>query len=263
MQATIGGRIVSWEEAGSGRTILFLHGFPFNRELWAQQLAAIPSGWRAVAADLRGFGQSAGSADPQYTMDMFADDAAALLTHLGARKAVVCGLSMGGYVALAMQRRHRAVLGGLVLADTRATADSEAERKNRLQLAQRVQAEGAGVLIESMLPRLFAPVTPYQRPQLVERVRAMMASTPASTMMRALAGMASRPNSEPVLRDIVAPTLILVGAEDAITDRGQAQLMARAIRGAHIETIPDAGHVSNIEQPELFNQALKRFLGSL
>src|SRR5690606_4113066 len=116
-------------------------------------------GWRGVAMDLRGFGDSAGSADPQYTMEMFADDAAALLTHLRVRRAVICGLSMGGYIAFAMQRRYPSMLGGLVLADTRATADGEAERRNRLQLAQRVQAEGAGVLVDAMLPKLFAPTT--------------------------------------------------------------------------------------------------------
>ncbi len=263
MKATINGRDVTWEEAGSGRTILFLHGFPFNRHLWDAQVAAVPDGWRAVAPDLRGFGESAGSADAQYTMDMFADDAAALLVHLRVRRAVICGLSMGGYVAFAMLRRHRAMFGGLVLADTRATADSDAEKKNRLQLAQRVQSEGTGVVIDAMLPRLFAPLTPYQRPQLVEQLRTIMTSTPPATMARALLGMAARPSSENDLRDINVPTLVLVGAEDAITDRGQAQLMARAIRGAQIESIPDVGHVSNLEAPDAFNQALHRFLGSL
>lgn len=263
MKATINGREVAWDETGSGRTILFLHGFPFNRQLWREQLRAVPDGWRGVAMDLRGFGDSAGSADPQYTMDMFADDAAALLTHLRVRRAVICGLSMGGYIAFAMQRRYPSMLGGLVLADTRATADSETERNNRLQLAQRVQAEGAGVLVEGMLPKLFAPATPYQKPQMVEWVRAMMAATSPGTLARALAGMAARPNSEPSLRDVTVPTLVIVGADDAITDRGQAQLMARAIRGSQIEVIPEAGHLSNLEAPDIFNRAVSRFLASL
>lgn len=263
MKATIGGREVSWREAGTGRTILFLHGFPFNGSSWDAQIAALPQGWRGVAPDLRGFGESAGSTDPQYTMDMFADDAGALLTHLGVRRAVICGLSMGGYIALAMHRRHRAAFGGLVLADTRATADTEEARKNRVQLAQRVQVEGNGVVVDSMLPRLFAPATLQQRPHLVERVRSMMATTSPETMARALLGMASRPSAEGGLRDIVVPTLVLVGADDAITDRGESQLMARAIRGAHIETIQDAGHVSNIEAPDAFNQALQRFLANI
>ena len=102
MKATINGREIAWEETGSGRTILFLHGFPFNRQLWYQQMQAVPEGWRGVAMDLRGFGESAGSDDPAYTMELHADDVAALLTHLRVRRAVICGLSMGGYVALAL-----------------------------------------------------------------------------------------------------------------------------------------------------------------
>lgn len=260
MKARIGGRDVSWREAGSGRTVLFLHGFPFNGSLWDAQLAALPEGWRGVAPDLRGFGASEGSADPQYTMDMFADDAAALLTHVGARRAVICGLSMGGYIALAMHRRHPSVFGGLVLADTRATADTEEARKNRVQLAKRVLVEGNGVVVDSMLPRLFAPATLQKRPQLVEQVRAMMATTSPDTMSRAMLGMAARPSSEDGLRDIAVPTLVLVGAEDAITDRGEAQLMARAIRGSRFEAFQDAGHLSNLEATDAFNQALQRFL---
>jgi 3-oxoadipate enol-lactonase len=263
MKATIGGREVCWEERGEGRTILFLHGFPLNRHIWDDQLAAVPEGWRGVAVDLRGFGESAGSADPVYSMDLFADDAAALLTHLRVRRAVICGQSMGGYIAFALLRRHPSVFGGLVLVDTRATADTEQERRNRLELAQRVQANGVDTVIDGMLPRLFAPTTPYQRPELVARVRAIMATTPAATMARVLAGMAARPSSENDLRNIGVPTLVVVGSEDAITDRGQAQLMARGIRGAQIESIPDAGHLANVEAPETFNLALQRFLKSI
>ncbi len=263
MKATINGRELAWDETGSGRTILFLHGFPFNRQLWYNQMRAVPEGWRGVAMDLRGFGESAGSDDAQYTMDMFADDAAALLTHLRVRRAVICGLSMGGYIALAMQRRYPSMLGGLVLADTRATADGEQERKNRHVLAERVQAEGSSVVVDSMMQKLFAQATPYTKPQVTEFVRGMMSVAPPATIARALLGMASRPNSEPDLRNISAPTLVIVGAEDQITDRGQAQLMARAIRGSHIEVIPEAGHVSNLEAPEIFNEAVRRFLSSL
>lgn len=262
MKATINGRELAWDETGSGRTILFLHGFPFNRQLWYNQMQAVPKGWRGVAMDLRGFGESAGSDDPQYTMDMFADDAAALLTHLRVRRAVICGLSMGGYIALAMQRRYPSMVGGLILADTRATADGEQEKQNRLQLAQRVQAEGNGVVVDSMMQKLFAPVTPYTKPKVAEFVRGMMSAARPESIARALLGMAVRPNSEPDLRNISVPTLVIVGAEDQITDRGQAQLMARAIRGSQIEVIPEAGHVSNLEAPEIFNEAVRRLLAS-
>lgn len=263
MKATIAGREVNWREAGEGRTILFLHGFPFDSRLWEPQLANLPPGWRGVAPDLRGFGESAGSPDPQYSMEMLADDAAALLGHLGVRRAVICGLSMGGYVALAMHRKHRALFGGLVLADTRATADSPDGRRNRLQLAERVQTEGTHVVLDSMLPRLFSPATERDRPHIIEHVRTMMQSVSPATMVRAMAGMAARPSAEDELRNIVVPTVVLVGADDAITDRGSTQLMARGIRGSFFETIPNAGHVTPLEAPHAFSDALRRFLTAL
>lgn len=262
MKATINGRELAWEETGSGRTILFLHGFPFTRQLWYNQLQAVPPGWRGVAMDLRGFGESAPSDDPQYTMDMHADDAAALLTHLRVRRAVICGLSMGGYVAFAMHRRYPSMVGGLILADTRATADTEQEKQNRLQLVQRVRAEGGSVVVDSMMQKLFAPATPYTKPKVAEFVRGMMSATHPESMARALLGMAARPDSEPGLRNINVPTLVIVGAEDQITPRGQAQLMARAIPGSQFEVIPEAGHVSNLEAPEIFNEGMRRLLAS-
>src|SRR5690606_38647461 len=148
-------------------------------------------------------------------------------------------------------------------ADTRATADGEQERKGRHQLAERVQAEGNGVVVDSMMQKLFAPTTPYTKPQVAEFVRGMMSVASPATIARSLLGMAARPNSEPDLRNISVPTLVIVGAEDQSTDRGQAQLMARAIRGSQIEVIPEAGHVSNLEAPDIFNEALRRLLTSL
>jgi pimeloyl-ACP methyl ester carboxylesterase len=263
MKATIGGREVSWREAGSGEALVLIHGFPFDSRMWEPQLGNAPEGWRLIAPDLRGFGGSAAGPEDVYPMELFADDVAALLGHLGIRRAVVAGLSMGGYVTFALLRRHAALVRGIVLADTRAAADSEEARAARVQLAQRVRREGRGPVVDSMMPKLLSDETRRQRPEVGVRVKAMMEATPAETMARALLGMAARPSAEPQLRDIAVPTFVIVGSEDAITDRGEAQLLVRAIRGAQLEVLEGAGHVSSMEHPEAFNAALHRFLAVL
>lgn len=263
MKAIIDGREMSWREAGAGEALVLMHGFPFDSRMWEPQLGHLPDGWRGIAPDLRGFGDSAGTAEEAYSMDMLADDVAALLSHLGIRHAVVCGLSMGGYVAFALHRRHPALVRALVLADTRAGADSADARKNRLETAERVRREGRGPIVDSMLPKLLSDETRAQRPEVGVRVKSMMEATTPETMIRASLGMAGRPSAEPQLRDINVPVLVVVGAEDVITDRGEAQLLTRAIRGAQIEVIQGAGHVSNMECPDVFNQALHRFLAGL
>lgn len=263
MKAQIDGREVSWREAGAGEPLILLHGFPFDSRMWEPQLGSVPEGWRAIAPDLRGFGASAGTADEMYSMEAFADDVAALLAHLGLKRAVFGGLSMGGYVAFALLRRHPSLVRALVLADTRAAADSDAARTGRMQLAERVRREGRGPVVDSMMPKLLSPETRNQRPEVAVRIKAIMESTSPDTMARALLGMAARPSAEPQLRDVDVPTLVIVGADDEITDSGEARLLVRAIRGAQLEIIESAGHVSNMEYPEAFDRALHRFLAGL
>jgi pimeloyl-ACP methyl ester carboxylesterase len=261
--ATLNGVDIEWREAGKGHTLLFVHGFPFNSAMWGPQLTNLPAGWRGIAPDLRGFGASGEGAESVYTMELFARDLNALLDHLGVAKAVICGQSMGGYITFEFWRLFRERVRALVLTDTRAGPDTADAKKAREHLAQKVDAEGITPVVEGMLPKLISSTTRHSKPGVVQQLKAMMQETPPRTMARALRGMAVRPDSEPLLRTIDVPALVLVGAEDAITTKGQAEFLARGIRGAGMETIDDAGHMPPLEQPQIFNRVLATFLSRL
>jgi 3-oxoadipate enol-lactonase len=253
---------LNWREAGEGAALVLLHGFPLNSAQWEPQLASVPDGWRAIAPDLRGFGASSGGGDGPYTMDRFAADVAALLDELKIERAVLCGVSMGGYVAFAFLRAFPKRVLGLVLSDTRAGADSEQAKAGRHALAEKVGKEGAAAVREAMLPKLVSENTRSIRPAVAEQVAAMVDIAPVDSLQRTLHGLAVRPDCEPLLRTITVPTLIVVGEDDTITPPGDAQLLARGIRGARLELIRDAGHLPNLEQPQLFDRALHGFLAA-
>jgi pimeloyl-ACP methyl ester carboxylesterase len=263
MGVTVNGVEIEWRERGDGDAILFIHGFPFNSAMWGHQLAALPEGWRGIAPDLRGFGASDIGGDPILTMELFATDLARLLDHLEIDRVVLCGLSMGGYVAFDFWRQFGDRVRGIVLSDTRASADSPDTRRARNHLADRVREEGPAPVIEALLPKLLSPSTTRKKKGVVSMVRAMMEETRPETMARALLGMAARADADPLLRTIDVPVLVVVGADDVITSRGQAEMLARGIRGARIELIDGAGHIPPLEQPEEFNTSLAQFLAGL
>lgn len=263
MGARLNGIEMDWRERGEGDAILFIHGFPFNSAMWEPQLTQLPAGWRGIAPDLRGFGATTDGPEDVYSMELFARDLAALLDHLDIQHAVICGLSMGGYVAFQFWRLFRERVRAMVLCDTRAGPDSPDAGKARHRLAERVRAEGTGVVVEAMLPKLIALSTRMTQPGVVQQVNAMMRETPAETVARALRGMAERPDADPILRTINVPALIVMGSEDAITGRGPVEMLARGIRGARIVTIDGAGHLPNLELPDAFNAALGAFLADL
>ncbi|MBX6364070.1 MAG: alpha/beta fold hydrolase, partial [Gemmatimonadetes bacterium] len=214
---------MEWRESGRGEAVLLVHGFPLSSALWEEQLRAVPDGWRFIAPDLPGFGASRLDAAGPLTMDGLAYRLVTLLEELGLRRAVVCGLSMGGYIALALWRRHPARVRALVLANTRASADTPSARATRLEDAARVRREGTAALIESMIPRLLPEATRRQKPDLVERLRAMMRAASPEAVAAALEGMAERPDSTPMLHTIEVPALVVAGADDAIIPLADAQ----------------------------------------
>ncbi|MGH7461164.1 MAG: alpha/beta fold hydrolase [Longimicrobiales bacterium] len=263
MQEVINDILMSWREAGAGQPVLFVHAFPFHGGMWSDQLAALPAGWRGIAPDLRGFGKSAGGPQGPYTMDLFADDLAALLDHLQLPHAVICGLSMGGYTALALYRKHPSRVRALILCDTRAGADSQDAKQNRRTLAVRVRADGVGVAVETMLPKLVSDHTRSAHPDVVVKAQQLMMENRAETVARALEGMALRPDSGPLLQRIEAPAMVVHGEDDAIIPPDEAQMLARGIRGSRIALIPQAGHLSNMEKPVEFNRIMSDFLQPL
>jgi 3-oxoadipate enol-lactonase len=256
--ARAGGLHVAYDDAGSGTPVLFLHGFPHNRGLWAPQTSALVGRARCIAPDLRGFGDT--DAVPPYSMDQYADDAAALLDALGVDRAVVAGLSMGGYVAFAFWRRHAARVRALVLADTRAGPDSDEARGRRRELIALAQSAGAAAVAETQIDGMVGKTTRAQRPEVRQAVHAMLSAAPVEGIVGALEAMLARPDSTPTLKTISVPTLVIVGDEDVLTPVKEARAMHEAVAGSRLEVLAGAGHLSNFERPAAFNHAMHDFL---
>ena len=252
---------IGYDDVGTGLPIAFIHGFPHNRALWAPQVSALVDRARCIAFDLRGFGES--SKHGPFSIDQFADDLALLLRSLGIERAVVAGLSMGGYVALAFWRRHRAMVRALVLADTRAGADSDEAREKRLALIEVAKIRGSGAVADSQITGMIGKSTRAKRPALIDDVHRMLGSAPVDGIVGALEAMMQRVDSTSTLATIDVPTLIVVGAEDVLTPPSEAEILHEAIRGSRLEVIDHAGHVSNLERPAAFNHVLSEFLAGL
>ena len=255
----VNGVEMAYDDVGSGPVVVLLHGYPFNRSLWRDQVTALQQNHRVLVPDLRGHGESAIVPGPS-TMELMAGDIAALLDKLDITQASIGGLSMGGYVALAFYRRFPSRVQSLILAATRAQADNDETKRNREVQATKARQEGMEGIADALLPKLITADTVTKRPEIVKHLRGMMASTNPEGAAAALEGMAIRQDQTSFLSQIVAPTLILVGSEDAITPPVDAELMHRAIAGSRLEIIKGAGHVVNLEKPEEFNAALGKFL---
>jgi 3-oxoadipate enol-lactonase len=254
-----------YREAGpadSADVLVLVHGFPLNSAMWRPQLEQPPPGWRVVAPDLPGFGGSPG-APGDLTMDAAADHLAAFLKSLAVGPVALGGLSMGGYVCLALLRRHPALLRALLLFDTRAEPDSEEVRRGRLQTAASVERSGTAELVDGMLPRLLSPYSRGNRPGAEAEVRDVMAAAAPASVAAALRGMAARTDSTPLLRSITVPTLVVVGVHDEITPPPEVEMLARSIPGSILHRIDDAGHLPNLENPVAFNSVLQSFLGTV
>ena len=253
---------LAYEDTGLGQPVVLLHGYPFNRSLWTEQVSALSNSYRVITPDLRGLGES-DSRPGAATMDRMAQDVAELLDHLEVSRAVVGGLSMGGYVALAFYKQFPSRVRALILADTRAQADTEEGKQTRFQQAEKALAEGMAGIADSMLPKLLTPETVSKRPEVVKRVRDMMLKTKPEGAAGALLGMAERDDQTPLLSQIACPALILVGREDPITPVADSDKMHREIAGSRLVVIDHAAHVSNLERTEQFNDELVRFLNLL
>lgn len=240
-------------------TLVLIHAFPLNARMWEPQLALADRGWRVVAPQLRGV--DGGDQDPATSsVDDYAGDVLDLLDRLHIHEAVVGGLSMGGYVTLAMFRHAPRYFLGMVLADTRPQADTPEGVEGRKRMLQLVKEKGVSAVADEMLPKLLGDTARRDRLALVERIRGLVLSNSAESIGGAITALMTRPDSTPLLSTIHCPVLILVGDEDSVTPRALSEGMQRAIAGAELVVVPEAGHLSSMEQPAAFNEALARFL---
>lgn len=241
--------------------VVLLHAFPLNATLWRPQVDTAPAGWRLVARDLPGFGTS--TAPPTVSMDAMARGTLRLLDALHIEKAVIGGLSMGGYLTLALYRMAPERFSGMILADTRATADTEAQQDGRRKMLATVREHGPQAVADEMLPKLLGATSQRDRPELSATVREMIEGNSTPAIAGALEAMLGRPDSTPILSSIAVPTLVLCGDEDVLTPPADSEALHQGIPGSRLVMLPGAGHLSNLEVPEAFSGALREFLDSL
>jgi pimeloyl-ACP methyl ester carboxylesterase len=255
---------LAYSDEGTGRPVVLLHGFPLSRAMWSAQISGIRSSCRVIAPDLRGHGDSPA---PQgaYTMDEMADDVVEALDELHIAEPIVLGgLSMGGYVAFSIMARYPNRVRGLILMDTRASADTLEAARDREASAQAVLAANSPLpVVEKMLPRLFGKATLEENPERVESLRAVMEQSSPRGVAGALRGMALRPDRRQMLAEISVPTLVLVGDQDVITPPDEVKALAGAIPNSRLVVIPDAGHMAPYENSVAANTAILEFVKSL
>lgn len=262
MQTQVNSITIAYNDQGTGFPIVFLHAFPLNRTMWAAQELALSSQFRVITIDLRGHGESDAPLW-HYTLDQSADDVRALLDQLAIQHALFAGLSMGGYILFAFYRKYSARVKGMILADTRAQADTDEGKAGRFQMAQTAYTQGPSAIADLMIPKLLSPTTIQTRPEIVRNVRGMIEGNQISGIAGDLMAMAERPDSVPLLEYIACPTQIIVGELDQATPPSDARLMADQIPGARLALIPSAAHLANLEQPEAFNKIVTSFVADL
>lgn len=260
MKIKLHGHNMAYEDIGQGIPIILIHGYPLGRKMWQPQLSRLNDTFRMIAPDLRGFGDSDPTPGP-YTMDLLADDCAALLDQLAIKQPIiVCGLSMGGYVSFAFWRKFPQRVRGLILAATRALPDSPETAENRLKAIALAQKEGPKAITLAMLPKMLSPKTKQKQPELVTLVKNIILEASVTGITGALMGMRQRPDSTPTLSTIDVPTLIIRGDDDVFASMEETKAMKESIPNAQLIRVPEAAHLPNLEKPHFFNQAVKEII---
>ena len=261
MKATIKGDIsIAFEDKGEGLPIVLIHAFATDRSMWGPQITQLSKHWRVIAPDLRGFGFSDPTDGTPVSMDQYADDVAGLLDSLNISAAVIVGLSLGGYVTLAFAQKYPDRVKALILANTRATADSDSVREARFTLAKNVERFGIRAVVEAYDGKLLAHGADLDSQDFVWN---MLANQPSSGALSAIRGMAARPDRQDLLKQVTVPALIISGTADVLIPPAESEPMSQQIVNITFINIPGAGHLSNIDNPAEFNLAVERFLGAL
>lgn len=261
MITVINGIEMGYDDVGAGLPIVFIHAFPLNRTMWAPQVSALVERCRCIAVDLRGFGETA-LAEP-VSMDQYADDVVAVMDKLGVERAIVAGCSMGGYTAFALWRRHPERVRALVLADTKATADTDEARAKRVALIETARTQGSTAVANLQIASLIGKTARDKQPDTYDAVHRMIAQTKPEAIVAALEAMMHRPDSTPTLATITVPTLVIVGDEDVPTPVKDARALHQGIPGSRLEIVASAGHLANLERPAAFNHLMTEFVGAL
>ena len=253
---------ISYSVLGSGKDVVLLHPFPAHHGVWLPVAEQLSARYRCILPDLRGHGASE-PGDGAATMEKHANDIRRVCDDAGVSRAVFAGVSIGGYILFEFWRRFRERVAALVLSDTRAPADSDAIRGARLASIEQVQKHGPDGFLDAQVERLLGASTRRNRPDIAQAARGMMAKITVAGISAVQQGMAARPDSAPTLKTIDVPTLVMVGDEDIVTPRADAEQLQRGIDGAKLEIVPAAGHYSPLERPEVVTRILGQFLDSI
>ena len=261
MEMFVNGIRIFYTDSGKpdGVPVVLIHGFPFSHAMWAQQSEVLKSGYRVISYDLRGFGESS-AGDGQFMLEFFVDDLIALLDELKIQTAVICGLSMGGYIALRAIERNPERFSGVVLADTRPDADSNESKLKRAAAIKSVKKDGVKIFTEGFLKAVFLPESISKNSVSVQKIREIIHSNSPLGICGAILALASRTDTSAALAKIIVPTLVMTGERDLLAPPAVAQNMANEIHDAEFHVIPGAAHMSNLENPVEFNRHLLDFL---
>lgn len=254
---------LSYDDVGEGSIpVIFLHGFPFDKTMWELQLEFLKFTYRLISCDIRGFGKSTDEYTP-LSIDLFGDDLIKFMDKLKIEKAIVCGLSMGGYIALNALKRFPGRFEALVLCDTQCIADTAEGKAKRYKVIEDIKTNGVAKFKEGFIKSVFHVDSPTNKKEIVDQLRDVVFANSQNIITQGLTALAERSETCSSLDEISIPTLIICGREDAVTPLAQSESMNAAIKGSKLQVIENAGHVSNLEQPHEFAQYLSEFLAGL
>lgn len=261
IKITVNNIAVSYTDEGleNAPVIIFIHGFPFNKEMWNRQLAALSESFRVIAYDVRGHGNSYSGTD-DFSIELFVNDLLLLMDALEIEKTTLCGLSMGGYIALKAMENFPHRFDSLVLCDTSCAADSPEAKEKRMKAIEIIMENGVAKFADDSLKNFFAPESFIKKKEVIAEVREIMVNTTEKSVIKTLLALSRRLETCSTLCKIKVPVLILVGEEDKITPPEAAQFMQNEIHGSVMSVIENAGHLSNLENPDQFNEQLIKFL---
>jgi pimeloyl-ACP methyl ester carboxylesterase len=254
---------ISYNDMGAGSVpVIFIHGFPFDKSMWDRQLDALKTTHRVIAYDIRGFGRSTDE-ESALNIDLFADDLIQFMDKLDIDKAIVCGLSMGGYIALNAQKRFPDRIAALVLCDTQCIADTPAAKEKRLKSIDEIKEDGVTDFNERFIRNVFHKDSLLHKKDIVENLKKVVYTNSQHIITQGLTALAARSETCSTLNKVNIPTLIICGSDDVLTPPEQSEYVHKHIKGSEFHIIENAGHVSNLEQPDEFNKYLIKFLSHL